>query len=56
MNRRRGHTLQVTEAGRKTRREMWPVYSNALRRNVECRLSAKEAKQLTFLLEKLSIR
>lgn len=53
---RRGHTLQITDAGRKMRREMWPVYSTALRRNVETRLGAEETVQLTSLLEKLRIQ
>ncbi len=50
---RRGQVLRLTEAGRRMRRRMWPVYARALGALVEDRLDESEARQLATLLNRL---
>jgi DNA-binding MarR family transcriptional regulator len=49
----RGQMVVITEAGRATRRAMWPVYGSALHEAVGSRLSAAESDGLAELLGRL---
>ena len=49
----RGQLILLTEAGKKLRAKMWPVYGAAMIEAVEERLTTAEAKQLAKLLAKL---
>ena len=49
----RGQRLVITESGRKLRREMWPVYGQAIEGAVGRRLTRAEARSLSGLLAKL---
>ena len=49
----RGQMVVITEAGRATRRAMWPVYARALHEAVGCRLSPAESDGLADLLGRL---
>jgi len=49
----RGAIIQITEKGRKLRREMWPVYSTAIKKRFASRLDDGDAEQLAVLLAKL---
>ena len=50
---RRGQTLKISDEGRALRQRMWEVYGPAIAELVGDQLSAKEAQDLTRLLEKL---
>lgn len=47
---KRGYSVRITSEGRTLRRDMWPVYREALRQNFENRLSEADMKKLTELL------
>ena len=49
----RGQMVVIAEAGRATRRAMWPVYARALHEAVGCRLSPAESDGLADLLGRL---
>ena len=49
----RGQTLVITTSGKKLRRRMWPVYSDAINQAIGGRLTDKEAAGLSKLLDKL---
>ena len=49
----RGAVIQITEAGRQLRRNMWPVYSAAIKKKFANRLDNGDAEQLAVLLAKL---
>ncbi|RVU33883.1 MarR family transcriptional regulator [Hwanghaeella grinnelliae] len=49
----RGQIVTITPAGRDIRAQMWPVYANALRTDVQEKLTGEEAEQLAALLGKL---
>ena len=49
----RGHCVAITAAGRALRRRMWPVYSAALQRLLEERMSSDQAKALAAILAQL---
>lgn len=49
----RGQLIALTDAGRKLRAKMWPVYGAAMKEAVETRLTPAEAKTLAKLLSKL---
>lgn len=49
----RGQVVVITEAGRLTRRRMWPVYAAQLVELIEDRLDAGERERLAELLLKL---
>ena len=49
----RGQMVVIAEAGRATRRAMWPVYARALHEAVGCRLSPAELDGLADLLGRL---
>lgn len=49
----RGAIVRITDEGRKLRREMWPVYSTAIKRRFADRLGDGDAEQLARLLAKL---
>lgn len=50
----RGAIIQITEKGRTLRREMWPVYSAAIKKRFADRLDDDDAEQLAKLLAKLT--
>lgn len=50
----RGATIRITDTGRKLRREMWPVYSAAIKRRFADRLDGGDAELLAVLLAKLA--
>ncbi len=50
---RRGQVLRLTDAGRRMRRQMWPVYAGALGKLIEDRLDAEEARHLAASLRRL---
>lgn len=52
----RGALVEITEAGRKLRKEMWPVYAAALRKHFADRLTDDEAVKLAELLGTLLTR
>jgi len=49
----RGHVLVITAAGRELIKRMWPVYRAAIDRHFAGRVSAREAKRLGVILNKL---
>lgn len=49
----RGAIVRITEKGRQLRREMWPVYSSAIKCHFADRLDEGDAEQLAVLLQKL---
>jgi len=49
----RGHLVAITDAGRTLRRRMWPVYSGALQRALEERMSNDQAEALAAVLAQL---
>ena len=49
----RGQRLYITASGKALRREMWPIYANALERAVGAKISAKDAKMMSEILSKL---
>ena len=53
---RRGHRLVLTAAGRATRRRMWPVYRDALRRTMGGKLASNDLNLLATLLEQFTER
>ena len=53
---RRGHRLVLTAAGRATRRRMWPVYRDALRRTMGGKLASSDLNLLATLLEQFTER
>ena len=50
----RGHQLVITPTGRRVRKRMWSVYSEAIERAVGEKLTATEAATLADLLGKLT--
>jgi DNA-binding MarR family transcriptional regulator len=50
----RGQVVRPTEAGRRLRRRMWPVYAGAVRDAVGAKLTDAEARDLAKLLGKLA--
>lgn len=52
----RGQVVQITETGRWTRRQMWPVYARQLEELIGARLDASERQHLVDLVAKLSFR
>jgi len=49
----RGTLVAITDAGRRLRREMWPVYARAIKRHFAEKLRPGEAEQLARLLSRL---
>lgn len=49
----RGQRLIITQSGKKIRRGIWIVYSEAIEQAVDCKLTPKEASALSRLLKKL---
>ena len=49
----RGQRLYITVSGQALRREMWPIYANALEMAVGAKISAKDAKVMSEILSKL---
>lgn len=49
----RGQVIYITQEGRKTRANMWPIYARMLTRQVEEKLTKQEAAQLAGLLDKI---
>lgn len=49
----RGQRLIITQAGKKIRRRMWSVYSEAIEQAVGSKLTSKEAETLSRLLKAL---
>ena len=49
----RGQIIRLTDRGRATRQEMWPVYAASLKGSVEDKLTDREAEELARLLGKL---
>ncbi|MXN66091.1 MarR family transcriptional regulator [Stappia sp. GBMRC 2046] len=49
----RGIVVRITRQGRKIREEMWPVYAEAMQREVGEMLTDDETKMLATTLEKL---
>ena len=49
----RGQVVTITPSGRDIRARMWPIYSAALRTDVQEKLTDAEAEQLAELLGKL---
>lgn len=52
----RGQVIRLTEAGRRTRQRMWPVYAGQLTNLIEAKLDPGERRRLAELLAKLSAR
>ena len=50
----RGQIILITEQGRALRRQIWPVYADAIQQAVGDRLDDAEAKTLADLLAKLT--
>ena len=51
----RGQVVRSTDAGRRLRRRMWPVYAGAIRDAVGAKLTDAEARGLAELLGKLAV-
>ncbi|MBA3326334.1 MAG: winged helix-turn-helix transcriptional regulator [Rhodobacteraceae bacterium] len=49
----RGQLIRITEAGRRMRRAMWPVYAAQLYATIEGRLDAEDLQRLADLLGRL---
>jgi DNA-binding MarR family transcriptional regulator len=49
----RGHTLELTEAGKAMRAAMWPVYGAAIEQTLGARLSEEERITFAALLQRL---
>lgn len=49
----RGHTIHITDRGKKLRRTMWPVYGRAIESAVGAHLSQREAETLAEILGRL---
>ena len=49
----RGAVIRITESGRQLRRNMWPVYSAAIKKKFANKLDNGDAEQLAVLLAKL---
>lgn len=50
---RRGQVVTITDAGRDTRRRMWPVYADAIQDAFGRRLTQNEAELLDVLVDRL---
>lgn len=50
---RRGHLLELTDAGRALRAQMWPVYAEAIEQTVGERVDPAERVELALLLAKV---
>lgn len=51
----RGQVILITQEGRALRRQIWPVYAEAIKQAVEAKLSDAEARTLSDLLGKLLV-
>ncbi len=51
----RGHLVDISETGKALRRQMWPVYANALHQAVGVKLNDDEANALAGLLDRLRV-
>jgi len=50
----RGHAVKITKDGRETRRKMWPVYEECLKKLLEDRFSASEIESVASRLDQIS--
>ncbi len=51
----RGQVVRLTDKGRRVRQEMWPAYGEAIQRHFAERLTAKEAEELSRILNKFVV-
>ncbi|MEM7007690.1 MAG: MarR family transcriptional regulator [Thermodesulfobacteriota bacterium] len=49
----RGITAQITNKGKKLRKQMWPIYEKVVRENFLCKFNKKELKELKNFIERI---
>ena len=50
----RGLVVCITAKGRRVRRQMWPIYADALQRCLEQQINKKDLEMLTLLCQQIS--